>query len=117
MHICALLCTFDNVVSVSAQSAHSAQECTRVHNVFQKAMRKETGAYRDNHRGSSCSDATTCLPISRRACRPLCRVRREVHRLLIFSFFVARPCLAAEAESDRILQSGPDMPDMAQNHP
>jgi hypothetical protein len=33
---------------------------------------------------------------------------------LIFSFFVARPCLAAEAESDRKLQSGPDM---AQNHP
>ena len=77
-------------------------------------MRNETGPYRGHHRGSSCSDAATCLPISRRACRPLCRARREVHGLLIFSFFVARPCLAAEAESDRHLQSGPAM---AQNHP
>ena len=77
-------------------------------------MRNETDAYRDNHPGCSRSDAATCLPISRRACRPLCRVRREVHGQLIFSFFVERPCLAAEAESDRQLQSGPDM---AQNHP
>ena len=85
-----------------------------MHNVLQNAMRNETGPYRGHHRGSSSSDAATGLPTSRRACRPLCRVRREVHRLLIFSFFVARPCLAAEAESDRKLQSGPDM---AQNRP
>ena len=37
-----------------------------------------------------------------------------MHRQLIFSFFVARPLLAADAESGRKLQSGPDM---AQNHP
>ncbi len=37
-----------------------------------------------------------------------------MHGQLIFSFFVARPLLAADAESGRKLQSGPDM---AQNHP
>ena len=85
-----------------------------MHNVLQNAMRNETGPYPGHHRGSSSSDAATGLPISRRACRPLCRARREVHGLLIFSFFVARPCLAAEAESNRQLQSGPEM---AQIHP
>ncbi len=86
-----------------------------VHNVLwtRKAMRNETGAYCDNHRSCSHSDAATCLYISQWACRPLCRVRHEVYQLLIFSFSVARLCLAAEAESDRNHQSGPDM---AQNH-
>jgi hypothetical protein len=37
-----------------------------------------------------------------------------VHGQPIFSFFVARPRLAADAESGRKLQSGPDM---AQNRP
>ena len=37
-----------------------------------------------------------------------------MHGQPIFSFFVARPLLAADAESGRKLQSGPDM---AQNHP
>ena len=37
-----------------------------------------------------------------------------MHGQLIFSFFVARPLLAADAESGRKLQSGPDM---AQNRP
>ena len=80
MQNCVLLCTFDNMVSFSAQSAHSVQECTLctevhiVHNVLQNAMRNETGAYCDNHGGSTCSDSATCLPISRRACRQLSRV-------------------------------------------
>ena len=92
-------------------------QCTRVHivhNVMHNDMRYETGAYCDNHGGSTCSDSATCLPISRRACRQLSRVWREVHGQLIFSFFVARPRLAADAESGRKLQSGPDM---AQNRP
>ncbi len=99
----------NNTCTPRSKSASSAQSVHKVHNVLREVMRNWTGAYRDNHQGCCHSDAATCLPISRRVSRPLCRVRHEVYRLLIFSFFAARPCLASEAEADRNHLSGPNM--------
>ena len=68
---------------------------------------------RDNDQGCGHSDAATCFPIPQRHGRPLCRAGHAVYRLLIFSIFAARCCLATEAESDRKVQTGSNM---AQNH-
>ncbi len=65
--------------------------------------------FRDNDQGCGHSDAATCFPIPQRYGRLFCRAGHAIYRLLIFSIFAARCCLATEADSDRKVQTGSNM--------